>query len=86
MIRILAVLALVPPAAAAWADTLCVQSAGDGHRSLPTGPGRSYAISGEMHHGGPVEAWEWEEGCHKVRHAGAGWRGWAHGRWLTAPR
>jgi uncharacterized protein YraI len=75
---------LIASSLPARAETLIVNSPGDGYLNLRTGPGTGYAIIRPMYHGSRVETLEWAGNWVRVRHE-SGDVGWAYGQYLRRP-
>jgi len=70
---------------AAEAQTLVINSPGDGFLNLRTGPGSQYAVIRKMYHGSTVEVLEDPGGAWlRVRHQ-SGAVGWAFRQYLVRP-
>ena len=76
--------AFVATGRAASAETLLVNSPGDGYLNLRTGPGSQYQIIRKMYHGSSVEVLEAAGAWLRVRHQ-SGAVGWAFGQYLVRP-
>ncbi len=82
--RLFAVLAALFLSAAAWADTLVVNSPGDGFLNLRTGPGSKYQVIMRMPHRSHVETLEIAGNWARVRHE-TGNVGWAFRKYMVSP-
>lgn len=82
MLRTAAFLVLMLNATIAAAQTLYVNSPGDGYLNLRSGPGGNYAILGEMYHGSAATVLERSGSWLRVRHE-SGATGWAASRYLA---
>lgn len=82
--RMLAVLAALVIGASAWAETLVVNSPGDGYLNLRTGPGGSFAIIMRMPHRSHLETLEYAGNWVRVRHE-TGNVGWAYRKYMSDP-
>ncbi len=83
-LRICTLLAALVISAAAWAETLVVNSPGDGYLNLRTGPGGQYNVIMRMPHSSSLEALEYAGNWARVRHE-TGTVGWAYRKYMVKP-